>query len=239
MQAAISTTRACISSTANLLPAGTRNSLYFADKGHAGGLVFDFAKPEVQDFLIQNAKFFLDEYRVDGFRYDQVSVIDHDGAPHGWRFCQDLTATLHAHRAGALNHAEYWSVNPYVVKAVPEGAGFDTTLTDGLRMAIRDVIANASGPDERPLNMTSLARSLWPEGFQEQWRFVQGPENHDIVYNGREHAHRPSRGSGESPFLVRPQPCPCGDRAQSHRAGHSHAVHGAGISGGQAMVGRF
>ena len=42
---------------------GNRNSLYFTDKGHAGGLVFDFGKPEVRDFLIQNAKFFLDEYR--------------------------------------------------------------------------------------------------------------------------------------------------------------------------------
>jgi 1,4-alpha-glucan branching enzyme len=165
---------------------GLGNSLYFTDKGHAGGLVFDFAKPEVRDFLIQNAKFFLDEYHVDGFRYDQVSVIDHDGAPHGWRFCQDLTATLHVHRPGALNHAEYWNVNPYVVKAPPDGAGFDTTLTDGLRIAIRDVIGNASAPDERPLNMTGLARSHWPEGFREQWRFVQGPENHDIVYNGRE-----------------------------------------------------
>jgi 1,4-alpha-glucan branching enzyme len=50
-------------------PAGGQgNSLYFSDKGHAGGLVFDFAKPEVRDFLIQNATFFLDEYRVDGFR---------------------------------------------------------------------------------------------------------------------------------------------------------------------------
>ena len=64
--------------------------------------MFDFGKPEVRDFLIQNAKFFLDEYRVDGFRYDQVSVIDHDGAPHGWRFCQDLTSTLRHHRAGAF-----------------------------------------------------------------------------------------------------------------------------------------
>jgi 1,4-alpha-glucan branching enzyme len=168
-------------------PAGGQwNSLYFTDKGHAGGLVFDFAKPEVRDFLIQDAKFFLDEYRVDGFRYDQVSVIDHDGAPHGWQFCQDLTATLHAHRPGALNHAEYWNVNPYVVKGPPDGAGFDTTLTDGLRIGIRDVVGNASAPDERPLNMTGLARSLWPEGFLEQWRFVQGPENHDIVYDGRE-----------------------------------------------------
>jgi 1,4-alpha-glucan branching enzyme len=86
----------------------------------------------------------------------------------------------------ALNHAEYWNVNPYVVKAPPDGAGFDTTLTDGLRIEIRDVIGNASAPDERPLNMTGVARSLWPEGFREQWRFVQGPENHDIVYDGRE-----------------------------------------------------
>jgi 1,4-alpha-glucan branching enzyme len=165
---------------------GHRNSLYFTDKEHAGGLVFDYGKPEVREFLIQNAKFFLDEYRVDGFRYDQVSVIDHDGAPHGWRFCQDLTSTLRFQWPHVLDNAEYWNVNPYVVKIPPEGAGFDTTLTDGLRIAIRDVLGNASAPDERPLNMTSLARSLWPDGFQEHWRFVQGPENHDIVYDGRE-----------------------------------------------------
>jgi 1,4-alpha-glucan branching enzyme len=165
---------------------GNRNSLYFTDKGHAGGLVFDFAKPEVRDFLIQNAKFFLDEYRVDGFRYDQVSVIDHDGAPHGWRFCQDLTATLHHHRPAALNKAEYWNVNSYVVAPPPAGAGFDTTLTDGLRIAIRNVIREAGQPDERPLDMTGLAASLWPRGFADQWRFVQGPENHDVVYHGRE-----------------------------------------------------
>jgi 1,4-alpha-glucan branching enzyme len=165
---------------------GNRDSLYFIDVGHAGGLVFDFGKPEVRDFLIQNAKFFLDEYRVDGFRYDQVSVIDHDGAPHGWSFCQDLTSTLRHHRPSTLDKAEYWNVNPYIVKPPPEGAGFDTTLTDGLRITVRDVIGNASPPDERPLNMTGLARSLWPEGFYEHWRFVQGPENHDIVYHGRE-----------------------------------------------------
>jgi 1,4-alpha-glucan branching enzyme len=165
---------------------GNRNSLYFTDVGHAGGLVFDFGKPEVRDFLIQNAKFFLDEYRVDGLRYDQVSVIDHDGAPHGWSFCQDLTSTLRHHKPSVLDKAEYWNVNPYVVKAPPEGAGFDTTLTDGLRIAIRNVIGSASAPDERPLDMSGLARSLWPDGFHDHWRFVQGPENHDIVYNGRE-----------------------------------------------------
>jgi 1,4-alpha-glucan branching enzyme len=165
---------------------GHRNSLYFTDKGHAGGLVFDFGKPEVRDFLIHNAKFFLDEYRVDGFRHDQVSVIDHDGAPHGWGFCQDLTSTLRAYRPGSFDKAEYWSVNPSIVKSPPVGAGFDTSLTDGLRIAIRQVISEASAPDQRPLDMSGLARSLWPDGFDAHWQFVQGPENHDIVYRDRE-----------------------------------------------------
>ncbi|HEX8490452.1 MAG TPA: alpha-amylase family glycosyl hydrolase [Chthoniobacterales bacterium] len=165
---------------------GNDNSLYFTHREHAGGLVFDFGKAEVRDFLIQNAKFFLDEYRVDGFRYDQVSVIDHDGAPHGWSFCQDLTSTLHFRRPSALHKAEYWNVNPLIVQPPPGGAGFDTSLTDGLRIAIRDVIGNASAPDTRPLNMSGIARSMWPEGFHQHWQFVQGPENHDLVYEGRE-----------------------------------------------------
>lgn len=37
---------------------------------------------------------FLQEYRVDGFRYDQNMVIDDDGGAEGWRFLQDLTSTL-------------------------------------------------------------------------------------------------------------------------------------------------
>ena len=166
---------------------GNGSSLYFTAVGHAGGLVFDFGKPEVRAFLIDNAKFFLDEYRMDGFRYDQVSVIDHDGAPHGWSFCQDLTSTLRAHRPGTFDKAEYWGVNPWIVKPVAEGgAGFDSSLTDGLRIALRDVIGSAAHPDARPLGMRALADSLWPAGFAEHWQFVQGPENHDIVYQGRE-----------------------------------------------------
>jgi 1,4-alpha-glucan branching enzyme len=166
---------------------GDRNSLYFTDIDHAGGRVFDFAKPEVREFLIQNALFFVDEYRLDGFRYDQVSVIDHDGAPHGWAFCQELTSRLRAHRPGTFDKAEYWGVNPWIVRPVAEGgAGFDTSLTDGMRITLRDAIREAANPDERPLPMRRLADSLWPQGFAEHWQFVQGPENHDIVFNGRE-----------------------------------------------------
>jgi hypothetical protein len=55
------------------------NSLYFSDRTWAGGVVFNFQSDPVRAFLIENAKFYLDEYRVDGFRFDEVSVIDHQG----------------------------------------------------------------------------------------------------------------------------------------------------------------
>jgi 1,4-alpha-glucan branching enzyme len=162
------------------------NSLYFIDRGHAGGLVFAFWKEEVRQFLIDNACFFLDEYRVDGFRYDQVSVIVAESAADGWRFCQDLTDTVRSRRPQAVDKAEYWPVDPYIVRPRSEGgAGFDTSLTDGLRNAIRRAVAQSSAGGAGPVDMTAVAASLWPGGFARSWQTVEGPENHDLVYRGR------------------------------------------------------
>ncbi|HZX59644.1 MAG TPA: alpha amylase C-terminal domain-containing protein, partial [Mucilaginibacter sp.] len=174
------------------------NSLYFTSVGFVGGLVFDYSKPDVRAFLIDNAKFFIEEYHVDGFRYDEVSTIDHLGQPDGWSFCQDLTSTTKFIKPQAINHAEYWAVNPLVVEDAPVGAGFNTTLADALRNAIRDVIGNASQPDERPLNMNGLAASLWQGGLNREWQFVQGPENHDLVYYKADGAIRIARLSDPS-----------------------------------------
>ena len=131
-------------------------------------------------------------------------------------------------------------MNPLVVQPPPGGAGFDTSLTNGLRIAIRDVIGNASAPDTRPLNMSGLARSLWPDGFNEHWQFVQGPENHDIVYaRGREqriarlgHPDDPRSWFGRSRARV-------ATGLEPDRARHSDAFHGPGISRGQTMVGQL
>jgi 1,4-alpha-glucan branching enzyme len=165
-----------------LPPERFENSLYFGLGEHAGGRVFDFSKPQVCDFLIRNACFLIQEYRIDGLRYDQVSVIDRDGWPHGRRFCQDLTSTVRYLRPRALQLAEYWDLTPWVVRPVNEdGAGFDTTLSNTLRIAVRDVLRAASISDTDPLPMQRVADSLWAPGFGEAWRFVQGPENHDVV----------------------------------------------------------
>jgi 1,4-alpha-glucan branching enzyme len=158
------------------------NSLFFCDRTWAGGNVFNFQSDPVRQFLIDNATFFVDEYRVDGFRYDEVSVIDANGYGRGWDFCQALTGTLRLHRPTAIQHAEYWPVNSWIVKeAFDGGAGYDTTLTDGLRIAMRNVLAQAAGLHDGPLPMTQLGEHLAAVYLHDLWRGVQGIENHDLV----------------------------------------------------------
>ena len=159
------------------------NSLYFTDKTWAGGVVFNFMSEPVRAFLIDNARFFVDEYRVDGFRFDEVSVIDHESYGRGWDFCQDLTRTLKHQAPHVLLHAEYWNVNPLIVQP-PEwdnGAGFDTTMTDGPRLAIRTMLEAAASPGNHALPMTALAAEAGLHYLRDRWRGVNSIENHDLV----------------------------------------------------------
>lgn len=167
------------------------NSLYFSDQTWAGGVVFDFKSVPVRDFLIRNAVFFLEEYRVDGFRFDEVSVIDHHSYGRGWDFCQDLTRTLRDRRPDALLHAEYWPVNAWIVKPPAEGgAGFDSTMTDGPRKALREVLASASVPGDHAIPLRNLATQLGLDYLPNRWRGVNSLENHDLVLRPKDdHDH--------------------------------------------------
>jgi 1,4-alpha-glucan branching enzyme len=175
-----------------------RNSLYFTDRGWAGGLVFDYSKAPVRQFLIDNARYYADELHVDGFRYDEVSVIDHEGEGHGWRFCQDLTATLEFHDPGLAQNAEYWPVNQWVVKDSHNGgAGFDMTQHDGLRDAVRGAVKQASHGGPAPVSMGAIAAALEARDFG-PWQQVNCVENHDLVRRDRDQ-RLPRLADGSNP----------------------------------------
>jgi 1,4-alpha-glucan branching enzyme len=162
------------------------DSLYFTNEGWAGGLVFAFWKGEVRQFLIDNARFYTDEYHVDGFRYDEVTVIDHFG---GWRFCQDLTGTLHFLRPAGPQIAEYWNPDQsWVIRPTDQGgAGFDAVWHDGQREAIRGAIAQAAGGRDARVDLDAVRDRLYPPpGFSAAWRAVQHLENHDVLNAGHD-----------------------------------------------------
>jgi 1,4-alpha-glucan branching enzyme len=155
-------------------------SLYFTEKGWAGGKVFAYWQDSVRQYLIDNALFWLREYRVDGIRYDEVTVMHHHG---GDRFCRDLAATVRRAKPEAIQIAEYWDWDrAFAVTRPPGGLSFDAALGDRLRDALRGVLAEAAQGAGATVHLDRLRDALYPPpGFPAAWTVVQCLENHDVV----------------------------------------------------------
>ena len=127
---------------------------------HAGGegnhpawgtKLFDYGKNEVLHFLLSNLKYWLDEYRFDGFRFDGVtSMLYHhhglgvafDSNEKYFSMATDTQAVTYLQLANtlirqvnpnAVTIAEDMSAMPGMCRPVPEGGiGFDYRLSMGV-----------------------------------------------------------------------------------------------------------
>jgi 1,4-alpha-glucan branching enzyme len=189
--------------------------------------VFAYWNNDVNQYLVDNARFLYEEYRIDGLRFDQVSVMDRFG---GWATCQNLTSTLRTAKPEAIQIAEYWPVNSWTVRDRADGgAGFDATWSDGVRDSVRAAIASASHGAGALVSMTAIAGAIEGHRLRDRWRAVQMIENHDLVYAGRDlRIARLADGSNPRSWYAR-------SRSRVAFAGDSHAFHGSGASGGRAV----
>lgn len=175
--------------------AGDNNqSLYFTDQDRGtGGLSFALWNNDVRQFLINNASYYINEFHVDGFRYDEVSALLSMNKDSGWSFCQNLTDTLRYIKPRLLQNAEYWPFEfqdyprpaPLIVEPTADGGeGFDVVQHDGLRSAVRNAIQSASYGQSATISFDAIAGNLYPYGFAHGWQAVTCIENHDIVKVG-------------------------------------------------------
>jgi len=123
------------------------------DRGRHPGwdsLLFDYAKPEIQQFLLSNVRYWLDEYRFDGFRFDGVTsmlYLDHGMRTFssyadyfGENVDEDAVTYLmlanelaHTLRPDVVTIAEDVSGMPGMARPVMEGGlGFDYRLAMGV-----------------------------------------------------------------------------------------------------------
>jgi len=174
-------------------------SLYFTSQGYVGGRVFAYWNQDIRQFLIDNAVFFLNEYHVDGFRYDQVSVMEGFG---GALCSQDMTGTVRFAKPSAIQIAEYWNDNrARAITSVPDGLGFDAEWDDQIRNQVRGVIGQLTGGESAAVDFGSLSNTLsnLQQGFSAWWPLVTCLENHDIVKLGGDFQRIPVAADASDP----------------------------------------
>src|SRR5580692_8989141 len=167
-------------------------SLYFTNQGLAGGLSFALWNADVREFIINSASYYIEEFHVDGFRYDEISALLSMNENSGWSFCSSLTDTLRFLKPRLLQNAEYWPSeyraprSSIVASTNSGGTGFDVLQHDGLRIAIRGAIQQASQGQTAFVDFGAIAANLFPQDLPQPWQAVTCVENHDVVQAGRD-----------------------------------------------------
>lgn len=129
---------------------GTLDQYFSGDHPAWDSRIFDYGKPEVVHFLLSNCRFWLDEYNIDGFRFDGVTsmIYQHHGLEKSFTNYTDYykddvnkdaltylklaNQLVHQIRPDAITIAEEMSGMPGVAgKAEIGGLGFDYRLAMG------------------------------------------------------------------------------------------------------------
>ncbi|MGV9822340.1 1,4-alpha-glucan branching protein GlgB [Nocardia xishanensis] len=162
-----------------------------------GTYIFDFGRHEVRNFLVANARYWIEEFHIDGLRVDAVASMlyldysrregDWEPNVHGGRenleavdFLQDLNDTVHRHHPGVITVAEESTTWPGVTRGTDVGGlGFTMKwnmgwMHDTLGFLRRDPIHRSWHHNE----ITFSLMYAWSENYVL-------PISHDEVVHGK------------------------------------------------------
>ncbi len=148
----------------------------------------DFGRGEVRSFIRDNAMLWLDEFRMDGLRFDGTKYIrktDQFGSeiPEGWSLMQWINNDIDAVSPEKFIVAEDMDVNPWLTKTTGAGgAGFDSQWDAAFFPVMRNAVIVTNDAD-RDMNAVRDAIAFSYNGSAQQ-RVIY-TESHDEVANGK------------------------------------------------------
>ena len=163
---------------------------YFYENDHPtwDSKLFDYGKPEVAHFLLSNARYFLEEYKLDGFRFDGVtSMIYHDhGLGSGIGSYDDYyganinrDALMYLKNANDLIH----KINPNAITIAEEVSGFPGLAAPTEEGGIGfDYRLNMSAPNLWIKHIEKLKDEDWQMGELMHELSSHRPEERTITY---------------------------------------------------------
>ena len=153
----------------------------------------DYGRGEVRQYLRDNALMWLEEYHVDGLRWDMIvyiKSIDGNGnnpandIPDGWSLMQWINVEIQQRFPGKISIAEGLHKNPWVTKDVGAGgAGFHAQWDAGFVHHVRRAVIVG---DDASRDLGAVAGAIEHRFDSDAFTRVIYTESHDEVANGRE-----------------------------------------------------
>ncbi|UCG55718.1 MAG: alpha amylase C-terminal domain-containing protein [Phycisphaerales bacterium] len=152
----------------------------------------DYGREQVRQYIRDNAFMWLQEFRVDGLRWDATAFVrnvqgnnddpEHDIA-EGWSLMQWVNDQIKAKLPGRVTIAEDIRDNSSITGKTGEGgAGFDAQWDSIFVHNIREAIA---APEDRFVNMEAIGDAILHRCGDDVFQRVIYTESHDEVANGK------------------------------------------------------
>ena len=220
--------------------------IYFYNDWHAetpwGSTRPDYGRKEVRQFIRDNALMWLEEYHVDGLRFDMTLYIHNVRAsgdpggdlPDGWSLVQWINREVRQRYPGRITIAEDLQNDDRITKPVDQAGGGFTAQWDA--RFVHPVRAAVIAPNDEQRSLDSIRGAIEARFNGDPFQRVIYSESHDEVANGK--CPRPfGNRYPRSRQLVRTETHDLGGGPGAHGAGHPDAVSGTGVLGRRLVPG--
>jgi 1,4-alpha-glucan branching enzyme len=174
----------------------------WSDDDHNGGIYFydnarahtdwgdtrpDYGRPEVRQYIRDNALLWLNKYHVDGLRLDSVSnirAVEGRELADGWSLLQWINNEIRATQPRKITIAEDLQNDEWITQETGAGgAGFGAQWDASFVHPIRQALIT---PNDSDRDMAAVRDALYHRYNGDAMRRVIYTESHDEVANGHE-----------------------------------------------------
>lgn len=167
-----------------------RGGIYFYQDDRAntpwGDTRPDYGRGEVRQFIRDNALMLLNDFHLDGLRWDStLNIRSHAGGdlPDGWSLMQWVNNDINQFQPWTISIAEDLQNNDWLTRETGAGgAGFDSQWCSRFVHPVREVIVPA---DDQQRDMFKVRDAVENRFNGDAFQRVIYTESHDEVANGR------------------------------------------------------
>ena len=152
----------------------------------------DYGREEVRQYIHDNVLMWLEEYQIDGLRWDATAYIHNvygrnndpsTDIAEGWNLMQSINNEIDTKYPNKISIAEDLRNKDWITKSTGAGgAGFDAQWADSFFVPVRAAIIP---PDDSTRNMDAIRDAIYHRFNGNAFERVIYTESHDEVANGK------------------------------------------------------